>query len=240
MDLKKYKELTGIDVPTSDEARVTANIRRTKAALETLLGYTLKPKNLYTEKGKVQFQGYLPIEDYTDNLLPPDEEQGSGIKLFSYHENDKYFHVDPFRNVYSVKLVIGVNDNEFITISDLDNVVAQYGRNNIAKYIERHYEWFTWAWYRTWLLSWDSGKGEGLQLAVDADWLDCYPDDLMYLWADMVTYYADPYKDLKSESVDGHSWSKGNTTAPEMSKSNIMTLLRYAGPEGSVVKNPAG
>lgn len=240
MDLKKYEELTGIEVPTSDEARVKANIRRTKAALETLLGYTLKPKNLYTEKGKVRFEGFLPVEDYTDNLLPADETQSEGIKLFSYHENDKYFHVDPFRNVYSVKLVMPVNDNEFVTIIDLDNVVAQYQRNNVSRFIERHFEWFTWAWYRTWVVSWEAGPGAGLQLAVDADWLNCYPDDILYLWADMVTYQTDPNNNIKSESVDGHSWSKGSVDAPEESDSAKALLKQYAGPNGTIIRNPVG
>lgn len=236
MDLEKYKELTGIDVPTSKEATVKANIRRTKAMLENMLGYSLKPKNLYSEKGKVQFEGYLPIEDLT-TILPPDEEEGV-YKLFHYNENDRYFHVDPFKNVYKVKLVMPVNDNEFITVVDLDNVVALKERNGIGRFIERHYEWFTWAWYATWRLSWKEASSAGLQIAVEADWIDCYSDDIMYLWADMITYQSDPSAKIKSESVDGHSWSKADTKAPEEEPSNLKALSKYAGPYGSVARNP--
>lgn len=236
MDLKKYKELTGLTITTSNEALVTATIRRTKAALETMLGFTLKPKNLYTEKGKVRLEGYFPTPDELD-LLPSDEEVGI-YKLFPYSETDKYFHVDPFENLYSVKLVVPGLDGDFITVTDLDNVVPQYGRDNIGKYIERHYSWFTWQWYKSYKLSFTSDSGAGLMLAVEADWLSCYPDDIMYLWADMISYYRDPNLNLKSESVDGHSWSKGDITPPETHLENKQLIARYAGPNGSVARNP--
>jgi hypothetical protein len=236
VNLEKYQELTGNTVKSSQEGKVKANIRRTQAQLEAMLGFSLKPKNLYTEKGKVQFEGYLPVEDLTV-LLPPDVEEGV-YKLFPYNETDKYLHVDPFTNVYKVKLVMPVRDGEFITVTDLDNVVAEYGRDGIGKYIERHYEWFTWAWYRTWRVRWASSSDAGLMVAVEADWVKCYPDDIMYLWADMVDHYTDGNRNLKSESVDGHSWSKADTTAPETSQASKLLLSRYAGPYGSVLRNP--
>lgn len=253
MNLEKYKELTGNTVSASQEAKVTAVIRRTKTLLESLLGFTLKPKNLYTEVGKVQFQGYLPIIENLNNLdslnlLAPDEEQGRGYKLFPYEETDKYFHVDPFTAVYKVKLVFPLPNGEFLTIADLDNVAPSMGRDGIGKYIERHYEWFTWEWYRTYRYSWSANSDAGLMLAVDADWIDCYPSDIEYLWADMIEYYTAPtYSvtgNLKSESVDGHSWSRASANAnvtdekPESNPSNKMLLARYAGPYGSVSRNP--
>lgn len=247
MDLKKYKELSGMTVAPSNEAKVTAAIRRTKTKLETALGFTLKPKNLYTEKGKVQFEGFMPVED-TTVLLPPDDEEGT-YKLFRYNVNDDYLHVDPFTNVHKAKLVMPQKDGEFVTITDLDNVVAEYGRDGVGKYLKRHYEWFTWAWFRTWRLSY-WGSPEGVMLAVDADWVDCYPEDIMYLWADMVTYYTDSNYSvggsIKSESVDGHSWSRGNAggskegdMAPQDTPEGHLILARYAGPFGSIVRNPA-
>jgi hypothetical protein len=248
VDLDKYTELSGVTVRTSQKAKVNATIRRTKAKLETMLGFALKPKNLYTEKGKVQFEGFLPMIDELDNLLPPDEEEGV-YKLFPYSELDRYFHIDPFTNIYKVKLVMPTNDGEFVTITDLDNVVAQYGRDNIGKYIERYWEWFTWEWYRTWRYRYSSSGEAGLMLAVEADWLDCYPDDLQYLWVDMISYYSDPNYSvsgsLRSESVDGHSWSRGfagggkdGDSSPEDNPNNRLLLSRYAGPFGSVLRNP--
>ena len=133
-----------------------------------------------------------------------------------------------------------INDGEFITISGLDNVVAKYGRDNIGKYIERHYDWFTWEWYRTYLYSYTSSSDAGLMLAVDADWLDCYPDDILYLWCDMIDYNANPNLTLASESVDGHSWSrtKEDQIPPQDKLISKQLLAQYAGPFGSVVRNP--
>jgi hypothetical protein len=235
VNLEKYTELTGETIAPSQEAKFKATIRRTKTTLETMLGFSLKPKNLYTERGKVQFEGYLPILDDFDNLLEPDEEQGT-YKLFPYNENDKFFHVDPFTNLYHVKLVMPINDGEFVTIVELDNVVAQYGRDGIAKYIERHWAWFTWEWYHTYKYGFTSADDEGLMLAVDADWLNCYPDDLNYIWVDMITHYADPNNNIKSESVDGHSWSKDDMTKPEYSIQSQKIISRYAGPFGAASK----
>lgn len=239
MNLDKYKTLTGNTVAPSQEAKVTASIRRTKARLEAMLGFSLKPKNLYTEKGKVQFEGHLPMLNDLSNLLAPDEEEGV-YKLFPFYDADRYFHVDPFKNIYHVKLVMPINDGEFVTVTDLDNVVAKYGRDGIGKFIERHNEWFTWEWYRTWRYSWKANTAQGLMLAVDADWLDCYPDDILDLWTDMIEYQSDPNMGVASESVDGHSWSKTKTVqvAPEARTDNISLLTRYAGPFGSVMRNP--
>lgn len=236
MDLKKYKELTGAKVSTSNEARVLATIRRTKATLETMLGFTLNPKNLYTEAGKTPVEGVFPTAGI--DLLPPDEEVGT-YKLFPFNETDKFFHVDPFTNVYKAKLVVPGLDGEFTTVKDFDRVIAQYGRDGIGKYIERQFEWFNWAWWANWReLYFSQYPTQGLQLAVEADWIDCYPQDIEYLWADMVEHYASNTSNLKSESVDGHSWSKADTTPPEEQLVNKQILMRYAGPFGSINRNP--
>ena len=246
MDLEKYIELTGETVDASKEAKVNATIRRTRAQLESLLGYSLTPENLYTELGKVQFQGYLPVLNNTDNLLPADEQEGT-YKLFAYNEKDDFIHVDPFINLYHVKLVKPLNNGEFITVVDFDNVVAKHERGGIGRFIERYWEWFTWAWYKTYLLSWTSESDAGLMIAVDADWIDCYPDDILYIWADMVTYYSDDEVsvtgNIKSESVDGHSWSRGTTgkgedLPPQEQPSAQGLLARYVGPYGAIARNP--
>jgi len=248
VNLEKYQELTGITVAQSKEAKVNAAIRRTKSQLEALLGFSLKPKNLYSEKGKVQLEGAFPTPDeIEEDLLPPDEETNL-YKLFPFNDTDQYFHVDPFKDLYNVKLVLPTTDGEFITVVDLENAVTHYGRDRVAKYIERHYQWFTWSWYKTWIYGWNDEPDAGLMLAVDASWLDCYPDDLLYLWADMVTYYTDPtysvMGNIKSESVDGHSWAKGGNApggvdrAPHETQESIILLRRYAGPFGTVARNP--
>ena len=79
---------------------------------------------------------------------------------------------------------------------------------------------------------------------MDADWVDFtddesdIPDDLLYLWCDMINYWADPDRDIKSESVDGHSWSRGDIRAPEELIENKLILDKYAGPYGSIIRIP--
>lgn len=248
MDIEKYTELTGITVKPSQEAKVKAVIRRTRSKLEGLLGFSLKSKNLYTEKGKVQFEGYYPISDL-ENLLPADEEEGT-YKLFPYSEKDSYFHTDPFKNVYHVKLVAPINDNEFITVYDLDDYILQAGKNGIKKYIKRNEGWFEWPWYDTWQIDFAEENSRGLQLAIDADWVDCLNDDILYLWADMVSYYSDKNYSvsgsIRSESVDGHSWARGNAgggkdgdTSPENTAEGRRIVETYAGPFGAAARNRA-
>lgn len=227
MDIKKYTKLTGNTVSSDEEAKFNATIRRTKAMLETLLGYTLAPSDLYNELGKAQNDCACPNVD-TSNLLEPDEAEGV-YKLFTYNKNDKFLFVDPFKEIYSVKLVYVEHDSEFVTVKTLKNVKPQFGRDGIGKYIEN---------CQTCACECDCDGC--VQLAVEADWLDCYPDDILYLWADMIDYELDCNKNYKSESVDGHSWSKTDDaiSRPETLPQNVLLLKRYAGPYGSVAVMP--
>lgn len=228
MDLKKYEELTGIVIPPNRESYYTAQIKRVQVKLETLLGFTLIPKHIYTELGKSQVECVCPDIPQTESLLPPDEVKGV-IRVFPYNYKDKFLPIDPFRDVYNVKLGKVLDDKTFITYKTFEHFTEQYMSQGIGKYIEKCQTCFC-----------DCECKDCIQLIVDAKWvaLPDLPDDLMYLWADMVTYYADPTKDIKSESVDGHSWSKGDITSPEDAKEAILLLQRYAGPYGSVTRMP--
>lgn len=252
MDLAKYEELTGTTVSESDKKRVNANIRRVNAKLESLLGYSLSDsKNFYKEElGKVQFQGgypYYPIN--VDKLLPADEQEGD-YRLFYYNPVDPYIPIDPAKNVYHVKLVQSLNEDEFATIMDLNNFAWKNSRN-FGKFIHKENGWFNWSWYN-WLMN-ELGNGTGLLVAVDADWLNCnnMPQDLAFLWADMVSYYSDENYSvsgsLKSESVTGHSWTranagggKGEDLAPQDTTEASKLLKQFAGPNGTAkARNPA-
>lgn len=246
MDLAQYEELTGKTVAEADKGRVNATIRRANALLESALGYSLSPsKNLYKEElGKVQFQGaypYYPINQST--LLPPDEQDGN-YRLFNYNEKDIYIKTDPFRNVYHVKLVQAQNDDEFVTIWDMQGFTAKTARK-FGMFLEKQESWFSWNWYG-WLVG-QLGRGNGLMVAVDADWMTCrnMPTDLAYLWSDMVDYYSNEdfsvSGSLKSESVNGHSWSRSNAgggkgvdLSPEQSAAGQQTISQYAGPNGTL------
>ncbi len=252
MDLAKYTELTGTTVAQEDETRYNAIINRVNSLLESALGYSLDPEqNLDKEElGKVQFQGaypYYPVNQTT--LLPADEVEGS-YRLFYYNDKDLYIKTDPARNIYHVKLVQAQNDDSFVTIMDLNDFTSKNSRN-FGKFIQKSIGWFNWDWYG-WLVE-QVGNGNGLMVAVDGDWLDYenVPNDLSYLWADMVTYYSSDNVsvtgNLKSESINGHSYSftnagggKGEDLTPDQSIGGSKILAQYAGPNGTAnPRNPA-
>lgn len=226
MNLDKYQELTGKIIPANKAVFYTAQIKRVQSKLETFLGFTLTPTALYKELGKSQVECVCP--DVPESLLPADEPKGI-IKVFPYNSKDTFLHIDPFHDVYSVKLVKVLDDRSFVTYKTFENFTEQYMTQGIGKYIEKCENCFC-----------NCDCKDCVQLAVDGDWLGLpdLPDDLLYLWCDMIDFYADPTKDIKSESVDGHSWSKGDITAPEATDEAKLLLARYAGPYGSITKMP--
>lgn len=240
MDLSKYQELTGIAVASSDSGRITAQIARVQSMLETLLGFTLDPDsvatNLYNELGKTQSECSCP-NVVTETLDDPDAVEGA-YRMFKYNNLDRYFHVDPFSTLYKVKLVYvrpgdSSTNPQGVTIKTFtaDEIRVDMGRDAWAKYIEHCQHCLCICTCE-----------DCVQLAVDADWLwpdaTTIPNDLLYVWADMVDYYADPKKDIKSESITTHSYTKANTTAPELEPHNLSVIKKYAGPHGSATVMP--
>lgn len=227
MTLEQYETLTGITVSATDQAVVEAQIDRVQAILETMLGYTLTPDdvltNLYNELGISPLECSCSSVD-VDNLNPADAVMYA-YRLYRYNYKDKYLFVDPFTAVNKVKLV---KDGVTIKVLDDDEYRVQYGRDGIAKYIEVCDDCFC-----------TCDCNDCIQLAVDADWVwETIPDDLLYVWADMITYYADCKKDVRSESIGAHSYTKFDKQAPETTPTNYAVLQRYAGPYGSIVKTP--
>jgi hypothetical protein len=204
--------------------------------LETLLGYTLSSdlvnENLYNELGKSQLDCFCPTVDI-QNLDDPDPVV-TAYRLYPYNPNDKFLHVDPFTRLNKVKLVYvkpgdGANGVTIRTFED-DEIRVSVGRDGIAKYIERCERCYC-----------ECQCQDCVQLAVDADWLwpdGDWPTDLQYLLADMVTYYADPKRDIRSESITTHSYTLNARTAPERDPANAAVLRKYAGPYGSAVVLP--
>ena len=220
----------GITIPESKRVYYTAQIKRVQTKLESLLGFTLKASHIYTELGKSQVDCVCP--DIPQTLLPADEVKGI-IKIFPYNSKDKFLHIDPFLDVYNVKLGKVTEDKSFITFKTFETYTKHFMVQGIGKYIEKCETCFC-----------DCNCKDCVQLIVDADWVDFtddesdIPDDLLYLWCDMINYWADPDKDIKSESVDGHSWSRGEIIAPEELIENKLILQKYAGPYGSITRIP--
>lgn len=235
MDLETYQELTGNTVDSDDVAKVTAQIRRTRITLESMLGYSLVKKkaglNQYEEKGKAKgdciFTGY-PYDINTSDLDPADTVSGS-YRLFPYNSSDEYFKVDPFTTLYKVKLVFvqgGGDEKNGITHKTFSSDrIRVHSQNGVTKYIERCKE----------CLCTCVCKNQCVQLAVDADWLneECIPEELLMVWADMIEYYADEKKDIKSETLATHSYTKNTQAKPEELPESIKIIQKYAGPSGS-------
>lgn len=231
MNLKEYEKLTGVIIPVEKRPYYEAQIQRVRAKLETLLGYTLEPQNLYIELGKTQQECICPDIPESSKLLLPDSIRGT-LKVFPYNSKDKFLHTDPFYEVYNVKLGKVLENRQIVTYKTFENFTAQYMQNGIGNHIEKCQTCFC-----------NCDCKDCVQLIVDADWVDFtedepLPDDLLYLWCDMVDFYGDQYRNIKSESVDGHSWSKGDIKAPEEEKTALLLLRRYAGPFGSIIRMP--
>lgn len=245
MTIAEYQNLTGITVSDEDATRIKAIIRRCEARLEGLLGYSLSKQKTWTELGKIQYDGLVPFpslpvgDDVLDNLGAADEPTGD-IQLFNFDELDKHIKINPAKEVYRAKVVLPVNEDEFITIYDLENGVPYLNGAGLVTAITRYYSWFTWTWWNS--LLW--ADRSNLMLAVDAEYINLcdvseYPD-LAYLLADMVTYYSDPNYSLmgniRSESIDSHSYSRASTgqtpdnMAPEGQASSKQIIAKYAGP----------
>lgn len=230
MTIAIYQTLTGITVSSADEARVTANITKTQSILELLLGFTLTPAsvetNQYVELGKTELECPCSSID-VDNLTAPDAVQGA-YRLYSYNSLDKYLLIDPCSSVYAVKLV---RDNITVkTFEELDEYRA-HEKFNIVKHIEMCVGCFTCG----------STCTDCVQLAVDAEWLwqseGAIPSDLNQVWVEMITYYSDMNRDLKSQTLGTHRWDKGIMTPPEERKSNLKIIQKYAGGNGTLRRN---
>ena len=135
----------------------------------------------------------------------------------------------------------GATPNGITLKSFTDNEIREIKqRDSWRKYIE---------WHPFTLNALTCRHDHFVQLAVDADWEfpdaeseTTIPNDLLYVWADMVTFYSDQRRDVKSESILTHSYTKfdnktnGEQTTPEMLAANRAVLQRYAGPRGTVIK----
>lgn len=227
MNLTDYQSITGIDV--ADSGRITAQINRVQYMLENLLGYTFDPElvteNLYNELGKTQ-QECSCLNVDTENLDDPDEVVGA-YRLYDYNDKDQFLHLDPFTAIHAVKLV---KNNVTIRTFETREYSIRYGKGGVAKYLDVNCNNCFCVCKCT----------DCVQLAVDADWLytDDLPNDLLSVWADMVTFYGDQRNGIKSESLDTHSYTKFDRTAPETESMNLTILRKYAGPYGSVSRNP--
>lgn len=231
MTIAEYQTLTGITVPTSDIDRVTAQIRRTQANLEAMLGYTLDPTkvedNQYIEIGQTTSDftcGGIDIDP--DELDDPDPVIGA-YRLFDYNKHDEFFIIDPATEIHAVKLV-----KDGVTFKTLDP--DEYRANTINGIIKSIQRCIPKYWCAC------NSDCSNVQLAIDADWLwgeDAdIPDDLLYLWTDMITFNSDKKSNIKSETLATHSYSKFTQEDPGQTTQARSILQKYAGSNGSLFR----
>lgn len=145
-------------------------------------------------------------------------------RLFLMNKNDEFVKIDPAYSISGVKLFVNFEFEE-----DLEYNVVE--RNGLVKYIVPDY-------------SLPCGcrslcDCNNYQIAVNADWAFSegkIPDDLLSVIAEMGNYYSDLKKDIKSESLGTHSYTRFDRIKPETDSSNLEIIKRYAGPKGSVSK----
>ena len=230
MNLETYKELTGECVATSAEARYNAQIARTQAILESLLGYTLNPdlvaENLYIELGKNPTEcscSSVAAED----LLPADAVVNA-YRLYPYNPKDSYLIIDPNTEVHAVKLV---KDGVTIKTYEADEYRAEINRNGWSKALQICEGCYC-----------QCNCNDCVQLAVDAEWLwedfDELPDALKYLWTDSIAYFINGKDNVKSETIGPHSYTKFDKIAVWDEAYNKAILRAYAGGNGSIGRVP--
>lgn len=217
MDLaQKYTELTGFSINTNNQARIYAAIEKVQYILEDLLGYTLNEDERTTN--------YIP------SLTPT-----TAYRLFPVRFNDVNHHIDPATAITTIKLMKNgavedtIESTEYTAINDRG--FYKYFVINQALTLNR-----VWYPFKKIIVCAD----DYYEWGVDAIWCHAtdLPNSLMSVFADMVTFYARTNKEIKSETLGSHSYTKFDQKAPEEIEMNRKIITRFAGPKGSINKNP--
>lgn len=210
MDLTRYQELSGSTV--TNEALVISNIEKAQFILEDMLGYPLNPD--------------LINENYYDGATPV-----NAFRIFPFNSKDLKTRIDPATAVHSVRFLTA--DGETEVVEEEDRFVRS--NNGLIQYIgfvNGLYDGFRFNNFRC-SCTWDCPH---TQIVVDADWAweeGEIPNSLLMVWANMVSYYSDFNKDVRSETLGSHSYTKFDRDLPELQSHNMKVISKYAGPNGS-------
>lgn len=210
MNLELYQSLTGTTVTVAQQPKVKAVINRVNALAENLLGFSPTGPSTFTELGK---SNGLPID--LEHLLPADDFDGEYMSI-PYRYKDIFFQIAPATDIYAVKLGVPTSKDEFVTVKDLTQYYLKSNGFAITA-IEKPLGIYWSDIVQTYFVEPDMN----VQLFINGDWLICktLPVDLQYALVDMVDYYKAPNTsvagNLKSESINGHSYSLSDAKAPE-------------------------
>jgi hypothetical protein len=237
LDLSEYIEIAGVDVKDSQRSFVTANIAKARYQLESALGFPLTAEkaeqNLYTETGQAPDDNWICGGSDAD-LLPAESEPDEKYRLFTLDEPLSPYNltaltrIDPATAISKIKLVHGTVNVHTFTSGEQAMVTGTngYGRLlDLAVIFRNPYQ-----------------CGHRLQVAVSADWLgvddDQLPDDLLSVWADLVTWLSDRTRNIKSENRGTRSYTKAESKSPLEDPANRAILESYAGPRGTAGRLP--
>lgn len=248
MDQKTFTNLTGVILTDSQVARFGSLVEACGQKLEDLLGWPLDPSdwgNQYLEIGKTKCEWWTCPSVDTPDLDDPDPVVGR-TRLYTWRPSDPYLFVDPALKIHKVKLVKNGITYRTFEVNDY-SLRLMNGRSTYGRYIEFAdclYRWLDLWYYNPDILALvvasRAPDGDYLQVAIDADW--AFPEDdennltlplpLQMAWADFIAYRIDLKRDVKSESVLSHSYTRNVTPDPEMVHAD--EIRKYAGPKGTM------
>lgn len=240
MEQSTFTNLTGITLSSSQQSRFTSVSDLAAERLEELLGWPLDPcdwDDQYIEIGKTRSEWWSYPDVDTSDLDAPDEVEGA-TRLYTWNPNDPYLFIDPAVTIHAVKVV--KNGVTYKTFDPNDySLRLVNGRETFGKYIQFSDALCGW-WGPIWdrdpivslLASQRRADGDYVQIAVDADWaFDELPGALKDAWAGFVNYRFDLKRDVKSESMLSHSYTKATHVDPEVTYASV--LKKYVGPKGT-------
>lgn len=239
MDQNTYSSLTGLQLTKSQAARLGIVSELAKAVLEEMLGWPLDPadwENQYDEFGKSKNE-YSCFSIDRDNLDEPDEVEGS-YRLYPFDPKNLFHLIDPAITVHKVKIVNGdVTCHTFDPEQDY-NLSGKNGNPRFNRWIRLRKMW--WGCHCGYF------EPHGLMMAVDADWafpqseedtcVKSLPVVLQKVWAELIQGELDLKKDIKSESITSHSYTKFDRQTIEQKYGKL--LQDYVGPLGTL-KRPS-
>lgn len=246
MDQSTFTDLTGVQLTSSQVSRFGSVAKLCGRKLEEMLGWPLDPSNWdnqYLEIGKTKSEWWSGSHVDTSDLNDPDAVVGK-TRLYKWRPGDPYLFIDPALTLHKVKLV--KNGITYRTFDAQDySLRLVNGYEPYGKYVAFSDGFYRWMdiWYfepsiLDIVLASHTPDGDYLQVAIDADWAfpkedgcPTLPLPLQEAWADLIAYKLDLKRDVKSESVLSHSYSKNVTPDPATVHADV--IRKYIGPRGT-------
>jgi hypothetical protein len=150
-------------------------------------------------------------------------------RYYDLNVNDPYILLDPYKTITSIEIMKGAEVVDTLVLGD---DYSTYTKNGISKYIQL-ITCMNLQLPRYPFLCCNKPTDYRLKVVGIFEFATV-PQDISMIWADMITYYVDPNRDLKSQTLGSHSYTRGNMTPPEQDKANTQVTMKYAGSNGMI------